>query len=569
MNRTTHALLTGALTAGLLLGSVPGISQVPSAYAQTTLSVTTDTNTIVAEGGYSSDGEALGGVPAFLTVADSQNRIIHADQLKTDTAGRYRFEWTMANDAPTGTYSVKVRIEGEERASTFSFTNSRTFDTFLPVALSPYRFTGELNAGQSQAVLYDKDNGLTISSAQGRSNVDVNLYTAQNAVRSAYSSDSSTNYLTISVPTRDLDAVVTVPGGVVRQMLTSFGEDAHLLVAAEAGSYDLPLAALEPSILTGVKEGTNSDLTFSIRRLAANDAISYNINSQLNTLKATRVASPTEFAVTAHYNGQSIPIRDYGRNYVRYSIDLAGSKANHGGSYSALFRHPVNGELMTTPSALYQDYSGRGKLVISRPGNGIYAPINAFRTFADLNTPHRSYRDLEQLASRYVIRGRSETLFDLNGKITRAEFATLMIRALGLADKQGTSRFGDIPTATWYTDTVNIGATLGLINGYSSYAFGPHDNISREQMVTLLARGLQYVTERPYVDTVRVLGPVPKRDEISTWARDDMALAIQTGILVASDFPDFMWAGYTPQADATREEAGEMLYRLLAYLKLI
>jgi len=352
-------------------------------------------------------------------------------------------------------------------------------------------------------------------------------------------------------------------------MLTSYGDDAHLLIAAEAGSYDLPLAALDPAILTGVKDGSNADLTFSIRRLAANDSITSNINSQLNTLKATRVAAPTEFTVTAHYNGQTVPIRDYGQEYVRYSIDLAGSKANLSGQYSALFSHPVSGELMTAPSTLYQDYSGRGKLVISRPGNGLYAPINAFRTFADFKEPHRSFWDLEQLASRYVIRGRSETMFDLNGKITRAEFATLMIRALGLADKQGTSRFGDIPAATWYTDTVNIGATLGLINGYSSYAFGPHDNISREQMVTLLARGLQYVTDRPYVDTVRVLGPVPNREAISSWARDDVALAIQTGILEPSDYSNYLTNGFAPQADATRQDAGEMLYRLLAYLKLI
>lgn len=569
MKRTSHVWLTSALTAGLLLGSVPGISQVPSAYAETTLSVTAGSNTIAATGSYQNDGEALGGVPAFLTVTDSQNRIIHADQLKTDTAGRYRFEWTMANDAPTGTYSVKVRIEGEERSSTYSFTNSRSFDTFLPVAISPYRFTGELNAGQAQAVIYDKDNGLTITTAQGRSTVAVNLYTAQNAVRTAYSSDSNTNYLTISVPTRDLDAVVIVPGGVVRQMLTSYGDDAHLLVAAEAGSYDLPLAALDPSILTGVKDGTNADLTFSIRRLSASDAVSSNINTQLNTLKATRVASPTEFGVTAHYNGQTIPIRDYGHEYVRYSIDLARSKADLAGQYSALFRHPVNGELMTTPSSLYQDYSGRGKLVISRPGNGLYVPINAFRTFDDLKSSLTNYRDLEQLASRYVIRGRSETQFDLLGKITRAEFATLMIRALGLADKQGTSRFGDIPSATWYTDTVNIGATLGLINGYNSYAFGPHDNISREQMVTLLARGLQYVADRPYVDTVRVLGPVPNREAISSWARDDVALAIQTGILEPSDYNNHLAQGFAPQVDATRKDAGQMLYRLLAYLKLI
>ncbi|MGZ4033039.1 MAG: S-layer homology domain-containing protein, partial [Tumebacillaceae bacterium] len=104
---------------------------------------------------------------------------------------------------------------------------------------------------------------------------------------------------------------------------------------------------------------------------------------------------------------------------------------------------------------------------------------------------------------------------------------------------------------------------LGLISGYNNYTFGPNDSISREQVAALLARGLQFVQTRPFVDTARVLSPITDQSNIDSWARDDVALALQTGIL------DGGATSIQPRRLATRAESAHMLYNLLHYLKFI
>jgi hypothetical protein len=558
MKLKTYALI-GSLTAGLLLSQIP---LVPAALADTTLSVAPAGSSVSAQGQYKEGDVPLGGAPVFLTVTGPEAVVYYADQGTTDANGRYRFQWTMPNEAPEGSYSVNVHVQGDDQTSTFSYSPGTSFQGPFPTAaMTPYRFTGELNSGKRQAVIPSKDAGLTYGSpVGGKLSVGLESYKAQNAVALA---SSDTNYLTLSIPTRDTDVEVAVPGSVIRSMQSNFDDDAHLLVAAEAGSYDLPLQAVNSVLLDGVKNAANGTLNIRIHRLNDYDAQALNVARQASSLGASRLKSPVDFSVAAVYNGQTLPVKDYGNQYARYSIDLAGTEPASSSTQSALFLHPASNALMTTPSRLYRDSVGHGKLVISRPGNGLYVPVETHRTFVDLPSyPAYAKEKVEKLASKYVILGRSSTEFDPNGKINRAEFATLMIRALGLAEKTGTSHFYDVQNGQWYTDTVNIGASLSLINGYSSYQFAPFDSISREQLVTLISRSMQYVKAKPYVDTTRVLGPLTDRSDISDWARDDVAMAMQTGILPLSV------NRFNPKDNATRQFAAEMLYNMLGYLQL-
>lgn len=549
-----RCLLLGSLTAGLLLTSVP---LAPPAWADTTLTLAPRQSNVTAEGTYSQNGVPLGGTPAFLTVAGPDGTLYHLDQGQTAADGRYKFDWTMPAQAPNGTYTVKIHIEGDIQTATFTFSNSGLSNEVKPVNVGPYRFTGELNAGAKQAVIYDTATGLLSTTANGRVEATVDASKGTTAVRNAA---TGTTYLTISVPAREKQAFVRVPGAVLTEMISRWGPDAHLLVATEAGSYDLPLKAVNPLLLDSVRNQPTGQLEFVIRQ--ADPALLTEPLRKLSNLGLSDLVPAVEFQVNALTGGSSIPLKDYGDSFVRCSIDLTGAVLSDTLVPSALFLHPEDEQLLPTPSRLFRDSLGHGKMVIARTGNGIYKPIQAKRQFDDLKNFYLA-DTIQFLASKTVISGKTPTSYDPFGSLTRAEFATLMVRGLGLSDKDGTAPFGDVPRDAWFTRYVNIGSTLGLISGYSSNEFAPQDKITIEQMAALLARGLQYVQgTKPYVDTIRVLEQVSDQDQISSWARNDVALAIQTGILKRT-------SPLQPTRYATRAESAAMMYNFLQYLQMI
>jgi hypothetical protein len=549
--------LLSCLTAGLLFSTV---SYAPSASAQTTVQVTHTGSTFTAQGMFTKSSMPLSGIPAFVTVSDASNNIYFAGQTDTEKDGIYRIEWTMPTQAPSGTYTVKVSIDGDIQTATYSYTAASSGDGgdyYGTDDSGPIRFTGELNSGHTQAVIYNTDTGLNQSVSGDRNTVTLDPNKSQYTIATA---PYGTSYLTISVPSNTSDTTVTVPGAIIAKMITAFGPSSHLLVATYEGSYDLPLDSLNSQMLTNIQNATDGALEFQIGLTNRNQ---WNLN-QISALSARDLKDPfgVSFDLTATYNGQTLPIKDFGHSYVKYSVNLVGSHLDPKKTQSVLMVNPKNDTVVPTPSTLYHDIVGHLKLVITRTGNGTYYPIESSRTFNDLYaTSNRA--EIETLAARGVISGTSAISFDPNGQITRAQFATLMVRSLGLSDKQGSTLFTDVPSRTWYTDYVAIGSSLGLISGYTNYTFAPNDPISREQVAALLARGLQFVRSRPYVDTARVLSPITDQSNIDSWARDDVALALQTGIL------DSGTTTVQPRRLATRAESAHMLYNLLRYLKFI
>jgi hypothetical protein len=545
--------LTGCLTAGLLLSS----SSWSTAHADTTLSLQKQGSGVTVTGVYTQNSIALGGTPALVMVKDSNGRVIHADQTTTDKDGRYTFRWTMPASAADGTYIAEVHISGDVELSSFVYSGQLYGSgAVLPVDDGAYRFTGELNSGAKQALVYDSNTGLTTSTAGNATTATVDAARAINRITSA---SFGTTYLTISVPANSTTNSVKVPGSVLRQAQTSLGSNAHVLVATKVGSIDLPLSAVYSGILDSVKNASDGALTFTIKQV--DNSRSNALSGEYNALGVQPMLLPVEFGLEASYNGQRLAVQDFGNQYVRCSLDLTGAYLTEGAVQSAQFLQPQTNKLVPTPSSLFRDAIGHGKIVVSRTGTGLYVPIQNQKSFDD-TTWSASASKIHYLASKAVVSGKTAGKFDPFGPLTRAEFSTLMVRALGLSDKQGSSRFYDVPNGQWFTDYVNIGSSLGLIAGYSPSEFAPNDSITREQMAALLARSLTYVQNRPYVDTTRVLGQISDSGDISGWAREDVALAVQTGILPSTGRLD-------PQRPASRSESVDMLYNMLSYLKFL
>lgn len=102
---------------------------------------------------------------------------------------------------------------------------------------------------------------------------------------------------------------------------------------------------------------------------------------------------------------------------------------------------------------------------------------------------------VDRLISLGLLTGYPDGSFKPDATITRAEFAAVIVRALGetAGVQQGsTTRYIDVPSTHWAAGLINRASSLGIIKGYSDGKFGPSDAVTYEQAVTMMVRALGY-----------------------------------------------------------------------------
>lgn len=186
------------------------------------------------------------------------------------------------------------------------------------------------------------------------------------------------------------------------------------------------------------------------------------------------------------------------------------------------------------------------------------------KTFSDISA-HPNQPAIEALAARGVINGKTDTLFDPDGTITRAEFATIVVRGLGLPEKAD-SAFADVPPGSWYAGYVGAAYYYGIVSGRGATAFDPADTITREEAAAMVARAAKLCGLDIALDDGAardILAQFGDYITVSGWARSSLAFCYSTDILSQQDLD------IRPQAAIKRCEIAEMLFRLLKSADLL
>jgi hypothetical protein len=149
--------------------------------------------------------------------------------------------------------------------------------------------------------------------------------------------------------------------------------------------------------------------------------------------------------------------------------------------------------------------------------------------------------------------------------VTRAQFAVILARMAGLAaDPEAAARFSDLPAGAWYRGMVGAAAAAGLVSGTGERTFSPQQPITREQVAAMMVRLLSKSGPDLSIDdreTARLLAGFADAGEISTWAKNSVALAVREGLMRGRQANRF-----EPRGQSTRAEAAVVLYRLLQKL---
>ena len=192
---------------------------------------------------------------------------------------------------------------------------------------------------------------------------------------------------------------------------------------------------------------------------------------------------------------------------------------------------------------------------------GVSAPGT---TFTDVKN-HANKTAIEALASRGIINGMSKDTFAPNKTMTRAEFAAIVTRALGLPAKD-TKAFTDVPSSKWYAGYIGAANSSGIVNGVGSGKFNPDDTITRQEAAVMVARAAKLCgldTEMDAGATKDVLAQFGDYRSVASWAKESLAFCYYTNILDQSALK------IEPTKAILRCEIAQMLYNMLIAAELI
>ncbi|MBS3977925.1 MAG: S-layer homology domain-containing protein [Syntrophomonadaceae bacterium] len=320
-------------------------------------------------------------------------------------------------------------------------------------------------------------------------------------------------------------------------------------------SFFLPLKEMDiPSLTRELGVSSAKDLKIHLYWQPSDIDAAPNIGEMIVKLGGEPLGLATEFKVfLAANNGNKKEVASF-KSFVARRIELYGTEH---GNLTAVWIDPVSNELIPVPTSI-AIREEKTEVTIRHRGTGVYALIRLQpKNFFDIRS-HWARTEIESMAKRKIIHGKDNGLFDPDKSVTRAEFAAMIVRSLGLTAKGDGRYFNDVG-GRWYERVVKAAAEAGLVRGYADGGFGPNNPITREEIGVLIARALKKAGYNNNSLTGEVgMDRFQDAENISPWAMAELSDAIRAGVMRGNNDGKLY-----PQGNATRAEAAVMLKRML------
>ncbi|MDI4645912.1 S-layer homology domain-containing protein [Cohnella hashimotonis] len=190
--------------------------------------------------------------------------------------------------------------------------------------------------------------------------------------------------------------------------------------------------------------------------------------------------------------------------------------------------------------------------------------LDSAKTFSDI-AGHPNQKAIEALSSRGIINGMTADAFKPDRTMTRAEFAVIVTKGLGLAPRTAAT-FSDVAAGSWYAGYVGTASTYGIVNGTSKSTFSPGAVITKQEAAVMIANAAKLSgmdTALGAAETRDLLAQFGDYTKTAEWARNSLAFDYREQILSQEDL------NIEPKLAVTRAQIAEMLARLLNAAKLM
>lgn len=186
-------------------------------------------------------------------------------------------------------------------------------------------------------------------------------------------------------------------------------------------------------------------------------------------------------------------------------------------------------------------------------------PVMNVNNFNDVSG-HWAYNDIKWAVESGLMNGIDATTFAPDGTLTRGMLVTILGRYDG-ADVSGytSSSFGDVDISSWYGKYVQWAELNGIVTGFEDGTFRPNENISRQDLATILWRYIDYKDWKNKMGYPMFIASFVPSDikEIADYAGSPVSYLCDYGIINGMDDGTFQ-----PLGNATRAQVAKIFHTL-------
>ncbi|TYS50297.1 S-layer homology domain-containing protein [Bacillus infantis] len=372
----------------------------------------------------------------------------------------------------------------------------------------------------------------------------------------AITSEKSVVPITLESAGAGEDVKAEVPASLFAEALKK-NSKAVVSVRTEEASYNLPVSEINISALAKKLGVSESSLSLTV---AVNVVDSSKVSGTVTKNSLKLASNVIEFTVQAVSGSKTETISVFG-SYVERNI--VGSKTFNA-EKSVAVKLNDNGTFSAVPTL----FDGKTATVKSLT-NSKYTIVENDVTFPDVNNKSWAEEYIETLASKYIIKGKETGKYDPAEHMTRAQFAVLLVRALGLPGQAYDHTFKDVSGKEWFNKEGELMAAVkyGVIQGIGDGTFAPNEKITRAQAAAMIERAMNIKFlnyDKSQLDKSKKLSDFKDAKKVGGWAQKGVEAVYQAGIVSGK-----LDGNYDPNGYTQRDQMAKILANFLISANLM
>lgn len=405
--------------------------------------------------------------------------------------------------------------------------------------------TGTGSGGDIDSGGKDPAPGITVPISGGTQVMNITVTTSGNTVTVEPLSDTELQRITdaaadagkpVSIDLSALDDEsdsAVIPHGILSGVAASNAPGLEVTMPdGKAVSFDIAALA---ALLTNVP----GDLRIEIRQISA-DALS---DDQKSLVGDSMVIDLNAFIGTTQ-------VHDFGEGFVTISIPVGGEPVEH----PIVWRMTATADGKANLEAIECTYNAVTKCYEFQTDTFSEYVIGSY-PFIDTPDNEWYYEDAVYAYVNGLFSGTTSINFSPDMSMSRGMMVTVLWRLESSPVISGKVNFNDVAPDAWYNDAVTWAAANEIVNGYGNGKFGPNDNITREQMATILHRYAQHKGYDASAGESNNVSSYLDASDISEYAIPSMQWICGVGIMHGNK------SMLMPQGNATRAQVAAILRR--------
>ncbi len=178
--------------------------------------------------------------------------------------------------------------------------------------------------------------------------------------------------------------------------------------------------------------------------------------------------------------------------------------------------------------------------------------VSAFAAFPDM-PQGADGAVLQRAVDNGLISGFEDGTIQPNTPITRAQMATIMVRAMNASDVADLSAFVDVDVDDWYYEAMSKAVAMEAFKGDDKSRLNPNNTITRQEAMIVLYR----IFDMPETDDYTVLNTFPDRNDVAFWALKEVNAVAAGGYLADA-------TAVRPFQPMTRLEFAQIMDRIVS-----